>query len=47
MKNVSVRIEEELLAELRKIAEREYRSVSKQIVIAIRAYVKTYHDNKK
>ena len=41
-KSVSFYIEEELLEELRKIAAWEYRSLNKQIMIAIREYVNAY-----
>lgn len=41
-KTVTFCIEEELLGKLRKIAEQEYRSLSKQIEIAVREYVTAY-----
>ena len=38
-------IEEELLEEIREIAKQEYRTLSRQIIIAIREYVKAYKQN--
>lgn len=44
MKNLSVRINENLLSKLRVIAKDEYRTVNAQIYILIRDYIERYED---
>ncbi len=42
IKSLSIRIEEEMLNELRMIAKEESRSLNSQILVLIRNYIKEY-----
>ena len=45
-KSFSIRMEEAMLNEIRKIAKRERRSVNKQIIFLVRSYMEKYEEKR-
>ena len=46
MKSFSIRMEETMLDEIRKLAKKERRSVNKQIIFLVRSYLEKYEEKR-
>ena len=46
MKSFSIRMEETMLDEIRKLAKKERRSVNKQIIFLVRSYMEKYEEKR-